>query len=328
MRFLLLLLLVIPLAFAAWQTTAAVAIMASAGFLGLIYMIAMGFGINELQIVAKEEFFQLLALCVMVALLLGSDGLLNSIVTNPIFSDGTATNLTDAALKSIDASIIEMDAVFSSISGYDEAAAIEGSKASQCSLLGMGYSVSGCGGYSMLATPLSMAGGIIGFAIGELQTMKRLIIISEQFALPFLLPLGILLRTFKLTRGAGGLLIALGISLYIMLPLGVVFNDMLAATFLSPPGGAADAALSAPYKVAATSVDLDCNPGDTGTDNEDDAIAGYNAMRANLRAWLYGILIKATLGPVIGLLMMSTSIKAISSLAGAEVDVSAISRFV
>jgi hypothetical protein len=40
------------------------------------------------------------------------------------------------------------------------------------------------------------------------------------------------------------------------------------------------------------------------------------------------MLAKATLGPVLALLMMMAGIRTLTSIAGAEVDVSAISRFV
>ncbi|MCI0503743.1 hypothetical protein L0Y65_03460 [Candidatus Micrarchaeota archaeon] len=329
----LLIILMAPVAFAAWQGTAAVAIMTSAGILGIIYMIGMGFGINELQMTAKEEFFQLIAMMVMIALLVGGDSILNAISANPAFSGSGSTTLQGAANASIDITLANVTALMDSIAETDHDAAIEGSKASSCSILGMGYSVSGCGSYTMLSAPLSMAGGITGFAVGELYTMKRLIELSTAFAFPFLLPLGIVLRTFKFTRGAGGLLIALAISLHILLPMGVIFNDMLGATFLDPPG-AADDALSAPYQAGLQNVTLECNPGATGEEwwsgdsNAANAVRGYHALRDNLRVYLFTMLVQATLGPVLALLMMSTGLRTLTSLAGAEVDVSAISRFV
>jgi hypothetical protein len=327
----LLFLMIVPLAFAAWQVTAFMAITTALAFLGAIYIVGMGFGVSELQMTAKEEFFQLIAMVAMILFLVGGDSVLNAISTNRAFTDGTSANMQDAAQVSIRTTLTGVTDLMSSIEGTDKDAAIEGSKASSCSILGMGYSVSGCGSYTMLATPLSMAGGITGFAVGELYTMDRLIELSQGFAFPFLLPLGIVLRTFKFTRGAGGLLIALAVSLHILLPIGIIFNDMLGATFLSPPGDdAADDALSAEYNPSSTlaDVDLDCNAGDTGTDNEDNAVDGYHALRSNLRVYLFTMLIQATLGPVLALLMMSTGLRTLTSIAGAEVDVSAISRFV
>ncbi|MEW6035685.1 MAG: hypothetical protein AB1529_03670 [Candidatus Micrarchaeota archaeon] len=321
MRMLLLLLLIVPAAFAAWQGVAAVAIVTSVAVLGVLYMVGTGLGANELQVVAKEELFQVIAVLLMVVLLTGTDSMLNYV--SGIFVNSTAASLQEAALDSIDDNLNEVQLVMSTVADYDKNVAVQGSKASSCSILGMGYSVSGCGSYTMLATPLSMAGGITGFAIGELFTMKRLIQLSQEFSLNFILPLGIVLRTLKLTRGAGGLLIALGVSLHIMLPLGVVFNESMGATFLDPAES-----LSTPYRGTASGVSLDCNAGDTDEDNENDAIDGYNTMRANIRKFLYDLMIRATLGPVISLLMFAASLRALTSLAGAEVDVSAVSRFV
>jgi hypothetical protein len=325
MRMLLLLLLIVPAAFAAWQGVAAVAVVTSVAVLGILYMVGTGLGANELQVVAKEELFQVVAVLLMIVLLTGTDSLLNYV--SGIFVSPTAGSLQGAALESINDNLNKVQGVMTTVGDYDKSVAVEGSKASSCSILGMGYSVSGCGSYTMLATPLSMAGGITGFAIGELFTMKRLIQLSQEFSLNFILPLGIVLRTLKLTRGAGGLLIALGVSLHIMLPLGIVFNESMGATFLDPPGTAEDS-LSTPYSGTASGVSLSCNAGDTDEGNEDNAISGYHTMRANIRKFLYDLMIRATLGPVISLLMFAASLRALTSLAGAEVDVSAVSRFV
>jgi hypothetical protein len=235
--------------------------------------------------------------------------------------------MQESATNIVMANIGEMQGILNEVRNLDKSASIEGSKAGQCNIMGMGYSVSGCGSYSMLATPISMAGGIIGFTLGELSAIARLITISQTYALVLLLPLGIVLRTVKLTRGAGGLLIALGVSLHLMLPAGIIFTEMLGATFLA----SADAAAYS----GGTSINLgECNPSNAKaqggglTSNEETVISAYHQMKSAIRGWLFTALVKATLGPVIALLLMATSIKTLTSVAGAEVDVSAISRFV
>lgn len=327
MKRLLLFLLLTPLAFAAWQTVAATAIGISAAILAVIFMVGVGFSIQEMQLMAKEEFFQLVALGVLMIALVGTDSLLNGISTSPAFREGSAATMQESAKNMINTSIAEMNDILTNVRNLDKSASVEGSKAGQCNIMGMGYSVSGCGSYSMLATPISMSGGIIGFAIGELSAMLKLISIAEKYALQLLLPLGIVLRTVKLTRGAGGLLIALGVAMYIMLPAGIIFIEMMGAKFLASPD-------AADY-TGGTSVNLgECNPSNamaqTGgqTDNEINVINAFHQMKAAIRGYLFKALIKATLGPVVALLMMVTSIKALTSVAGAEVDVSAISRFV
>lgn len=333
------LLLSLPLTFAAWETTAGLAVVASAALLACLFMVGMGFGINELQLMAKEEMFQLIATCVMVALFFGANGVLNTL------DQGFAAGYPDmqsAATALLGDALSQTTAVYDQVVTYDHQIANEGSKGGSCNVLQVGYSVSGCGGYSMLPTPMSMAGNIAGFAVGELSAMLRFIQISDAFSINFLLPLGILLRTFKLTRGAGGFLIALGISLYIMLPLGVIFNEMMASTFIndknSADGVSAYQPLASSYTIPSCNA-MDTEPTFGGNDhitcpvsdtssNEGAASQAYCTLRQDIKGYLYVVLIRATLGPVIALLMMMASLRAISSLAGAEVDVSAISRFV
>ncbi len=349
MKRLLLFILLMPLAFA-WEGLAAAAITTSALLLAVIYMVAIGFGINELKMMAKEEFFQLIAAALLVVLLVGTNGVLNEISTSPAFREGSAQTLQETATLIVNRWNTDMNAIFLNIRNNDIAASIEGSKGSQCNIAGLGFSVSSCGAYSMLATPFSMAGGIAGFALGELAAIKRLILISDEFALALLLPLGIVLRTLKFTRGAGGLLIALGISLHILLPGGIVFADMLGQTFIE-----SDQTTDYRYENF-YDVTFSCNPGDTQpglfgansinipsgvntidanritgvpmTDNEKNAIEGFAALKGNLRKYLFVILAQATMGPVLALMMVVGGIRAISALAGSEVDVSAISRFV
>ncbi len=324
MRRALMLLLMIPLAFAAWQVVAGITIVFSAALIGVLFAIGFGFDINELKIAAKEEMFQLIALGVMMAVLVGSNGLLDSISTNEAFAAGSS-DLQTAAQSILSDTKTEVASTFQQIRDLDKASSIEGSKAGQCNILGMGYSVSGCGGFSMLATPLSMAGGLTGFALTEVSAMYRLIDISKTYAMAFILPLGILLRTFKITRGAGGFLIALAISLHIMLPAGVIFNQMLLVTFQNDASHLQD-----PYMSPGNPQIGECNALDTGVigdSNEQTAIDSYMSLRQSIKGDLNAIMIHATMGPIIALLMFITSLRTLTSLMGAEVDVSGIARF-
>lgn len=345
MKRLLLLLLLVPLAFAGWEAVTIMALVASFGLLAVVYMIGVGFSVNELQMLAKEEFFQLLMVPVLIVVLLGANGILDSISTSEaLIGDSSALNMREAALEHLGSWKEEVETALNDLSGWDKTISQEASKGGQCNIQGMGYSVSACGGYSVLAMPMSMSGGIAAFAVAELTAMERLIKIADAFALSFVLPLGIMLRTFKMTRGAGGFLIALAISMYIMLPGGVVFNAMLAATFEDAAGAdeyAAGGSVSIEPCVAMDVSTAD-DPNDISDDvaaggldasvnmdsNEGKAVNAYLQLRNALRGHLATMVVKATMGPVIALLMMISSLKALSMAAGSDVDVSAISRFV
>lgn len=308
--------------FAAWQNVAAIAISASLMLIILTWMIGYGFGVEMLKVTAKDELYQLIALAFMIVVFFGANNIIDAISTAPELA-GTQANMQTTALVSINNTISNLSTAYSSVQSVDKEIGKAASEGLSCNLQGMGYFVSGCGGFSMLASPFSLAGSIMGFALGELNAVYKLVDVALAYALSLLLPLGIILRTFRITRGAGGFLIAIGISMHILLPVGILFIDMLGDSFLASP-------LASGYiaKPTLSSVDADCEPGDTGDGNSDDAISVYNSLRKDMKSFLFLILIKATLGPIVAVLMMIGGLRALSSLAGAEVDVSALARVI
>ncbi len=320
---LLALFLLVSASFAAWQDTAALAILTSLILVAVVYMIGFGFGVDALTALAKDEVYQLIALAIMIAVFYGANSFIDGLSTNSDLTQGAPT-LQLAALDSLNTSITDLSSAYDDVRAVDKNAGIQGSQMLSCNLQGIGYSVSGCGGFSMLAGPFSLAGTIMGFALGELNAAYRLIDIAVNYGLNLILPLGIVLRTFRFTRGAGGFLIALAISLYLLLPMGIVFVDILGKSFLASP----DAAGYQPGSGSLSGISPSCTPGDVGDGNSDAAIKVYNSLRTAIKSYMYLIFVKATLGPVVAVLMMSAGIRAITSLAGAEVDVSALSRVV
>lgn len=314
-----------PAAFAAggWEGTAAMALAISGGFLGIAFMVGMGFGINELQIMSKEEFYQLIATGLLVALLVGGNNVIDGLSAG-LGSGGQ--NLQDTGIAIIDDTLTNaqygMLGIYNSVTQMDNQIAKESSKTMSCSIVSIGYTVSACGGYSMLSTPLSMSGSIVGFAIGELYSMKRLINISKNYAMSLLLPIGIVLRTFKFTRGAGGFLIATAISMHILIPAGILFNQMLVDTFIAEAGAGYNGGLSTAVSECDPDAGIGVYGGDTGAQ---DTLATF---RTDLQQVVFSVLVRGTLGPVLALLIMTAGIRALTSLGGAEVDVSALGRFV
>jgi hypothetical protein len=324
----LLLLAFFSLAFAGWETTAVLAIVTGLTILALFFMLGHATQSETLTFMAKDELYQLLAVAILVGLFAGSSGVIDLLSKG--LSPNTST-LQAAALASLKQTLGTVKSDFSAMRDADNEVGIEASKGLSCNVMGVGYFVSGCGGYAMLQAPFSLVGSIFGFAIGELSAIIQLITLSDNYALTLILPFGILLRTFKITRGAGGLLLGLAISMHLLLPAGIIFTDYFSDAFLKYDGSitGVDASIVTPYKPGSGNLDVEgCTPGDTGTTNEDGAIETYDAFRDSIRAYLYNILMKATLGPVIALLMFVGGIRAISALGGAEIDVSALGRVV
>jgi hypothetical protein len=309
--------------FAAWEGVAALAIVTSLTLIALVFAIGYGFGIEILKVTAKDEIYQLIALAILIVVLFAGNNILDTISTDPTLS-GSQANMQTTALLSLNNTLENLSSAYSDVQNVDKDIGIAAAQVLSCQLQGMGYSVSGCGGFSMLASPFSLAGSIMGFALGELSAIYKLIDLSLSYGLTLLLPLGIILRTFRITRGAGGFLIAAGISFHILLPIGILFVDMLGDSFLADPNTPSE------YKSTAglSGINPVCDPGDTGEGNSNAAYSAYSSLRNAMKSYIFLILVKATLGPVVSILMMVAGIRYLTSLAGAEVDVSALARVI
>jgi len=320
-KILLALLLLVPLSFAAWQTVAAAAILVSLFLLITVFMIGYGMQNEQMKVLAKDEFYQLIVLAVMIVILFGADGLLNGISQNAALTQGYPT-LQKAALASLDDTFGTLSEYLKTLAETDNKIARQAAKATSCSFAGGGYSVSACGGFTMLQAPFSLAGSIAGFAIAEVSAIKMLTQIATDYGLLLLLPIGIILRTFKFSRGAGGFLIALGISAYILMPLGIIFVDMLNEQFLESDYATDD------YTGEPGVVGRSCDPEKTlGTETIKAAKGTYRDLRKELNKYIYVVLLRATMTALAALLFLIGGLKALSAAFGAEVDVSAISRF-
>lgn len=321
------LLLLLSTAFAGWESTAFLAIITSLMILILLFMIAHAFQVRTFKMMVKDEFYQLMVLVLMIVLFFGSNNLID--VLSKGFSP-TTDSLQDAAIKKLSSTLTTVKSDYNTLRSADAEVGAEASKGLSCSIMSVGYFVSGCGGFTMLQTPFSLAGSIMGFAIGELSAMIHLLKISKAYALTIILPFGIILRTFKVTRGAGGLLLGVALSMHLLLPMGVIFMDYFAESFSSyntETIKGVKPSIKAPYISQSKKLKVDsCEPGDT--DNDDDVIDTYKNFRSALQHYLFDVLVKATLTPVISLFMFVGGVRMISAVGGAAIDVSPLGRFV
>jgi len=330
----LMLLLLCSLCFAAgpWQAYAGFAILISAMMLIAVYIIGVGFDVREIKFLAKDEGIQLIVLVVLMIALMATDGILNVVSTNSVFA-GDEDTMQDAAIVSLDETMDDLSSYLLEVQQADKKMARESSRTASCVLSGGGHSVSACGGYSMLATPLSMSGSILGYAIAQAAAVQKLIEIGQEFVFILILPLGIVLRTFKFTRGAGGLLISLGIAMYIFIPAGIVFSEILQEKFeyavTSDPEipaswkAGADPYLDPPGNIDVEECEADEPWGNVGAE----AVSAYKDMKHELKGYMYVFMVKATLGPILSLLLFIGGLRAMTALFGAPVDVSALARF-
>ena len=348
MKRLLLFLLLIPFAFAVqqWQIITGIAILTSGMILVALYL-AGSMGVRELEFITHEEFYQLIMTAVMAAAIIGAATFMND-VSLGLLGDMTiqqkATQIIDSTLS--DVTFMQDDAFY----GPSKKIAAEGAKSAYCNFMSTGVNLATCGAYRMLTTPLSTAYQLTGMVLAELYAMKMLLNLSST-ALVFFIPFGIFLRAFKFSRGAGGLLIGLGIAFYFVLPLAIVaVNGLFIENYkldgkslyevdkLETTVDMSDAKSLYGFDDLETTLDIPdagpvtvlnvpkCDEWDTGSGNLNRAKTVFTNIQPFLKQNLAVLFIRGVFLPVISLLIMVTSIRVLTALGGAEIDVSLLSK--
>jgi len=320
MKKILALLMLFSIAFAQgnWVPVAGIAVMLSLMVLLVVFMIGYGFNIRELRFLAVEEMYQVIATILMIALLYSAALYFDE------FSKyiGGEEGLQNTSIQMINNNLANHSIIVSELKNFAIEVGQESSKSVFCSLQGPGYTIAPCGSFRTILPSVSMSLQAISLSSAELSSLKILSMFGRNYTFTLLLPIGILLRTFRFTRGAGGLLIGFAISLYILLPLGVLFMNILTSDF-----EASYPQFQNIQEQGLPSANNNCDPIDAGEHNLHEAENIFTALTSgNIKLYLYYFLIKGTLTTVICLAIVILGIKEISKLAGAEVDVTALAR--
>lgn len=297
----------ISLCFAAtWQDLSMLAILISIFALGIIFAVGYALDSHELKFLAREELVQVLVTGVMVGLFASLVAMMGDIHTD--------------AHSAVSETFNHISTINGELGSAAGAVGKEGSKSVYCSFSAVSFGVSACGGFRMLGAPLSQGLQLTSIALTELQALDFFMSFVENWLFALFFPLGLFLRTFKYTRGAGSLLISLGVAGYIILPLTFAAIHDVTTTFASAQG----------YSIRSIEVES-CEEYELrngGSANEQNAIRTFGSMKTALPALLFYTLIEATLATIISLAVMIISIRFIGMIAGAEVDVQALGRLI
>lgn len=342
----------------AWYMTSGLAVLVSAIVLAGIYAVGIAFESNEMKFLASEELYQLLATIVMISAFSGAVVFFNGVSTDVGAEFGSPSSLQALASSIVSSNQGNASAMNLAIVEIANHIGDESSKSAFCSLQGVAINLAGCGGFRADLSPLSLGANAIAVSLAELQSLGFLLDVGTGAAIAILLPAGIFLRTFKMTRPAGGLLIALGVSLYLVLPLGIVAMNSVSERFLSEnipgvvvTGGGATSPVSYGDKYGMEVVDSGksaatgyaCYPWNIkdesfvlsfsftnahdGTGNNVEAARNlFDDLKGMMDAVIYQIFIRFTLTTVISVLMAVLAIRYMASLAGAEVDVTSLAK--
>jgi len=183
----------------------------------LAYMLGIGFGLSDLKAWAKSEMYQALASTVMVVALIALSAIILDRASTMFFGPGiNPFSLSRAYLNDLNNQLLLL---YGQLYGWNFPLALFDSLAFYTNL------VSGTDQYvfaGLLKAPISIIHVTANYNIMQafilIGTWRALLDFAQATAFTAFLPLGVFLRIFPITRGAGGLLIALAIGLFFVFP--------------------------------------------------------------------------------------------------------------
>ncbi|MCX6776157.1 MAG: hypothetical protein NT130_04905 [Candidatus Micrarchaeota archaeon] len=234
-----------------WETAALTALLVSFGIIALAFAIGIGFGYRELEEWAKNEMYEIFISGLIVGTLIG---LINIIFAMSINLAGG--NPLEIASSNVSSMILETNGLFLTLLQYNlYLGALSTLKFSffvpipiippvVFLVIRIGSFVSPWAGLGALMSGVDSVFNVLGAMIAALLVEQVLLSFIKLVILKYFLPLGILMRTFSITRVAGGTLIAIAIGAYIIYPLAVIYSWNVYSQFkaVSTPGNPGDPA--------------------------------------------------------------------------------------
>lgn len=242
-----------------WYAITFALISVAMALIALAYMIAMGFHLPKLQAWAKEEFYQALASALIAVLLIMLVSTINTTMTSIYGRDPFGI-----AFDYMKAMATNLSVWFLAIAGIDFGFALMQSMAFKAMPSQFGFSINPFAGMTTLTSMLSLTmEAILGGMAIMLGQSAFLSFIKTQLSI--ILPIGIALRSFPVTRYAGGALIAIFLGFYVFYPFLWVFDNAIYNEIsIIPPisinaPGAVAACITNPFACVTTSLDIGLN---------------------------------------------------------------------
>ncbi|MFA6035864.1 MAG: hypothetical protein WC759_02805 [Candidatus Micrarchaeia archaeon] len=336
-----------------WYSISLIAIFTLIFAIGLLYMVAEGFDLQHLKLSLREEFVQSIVTILLIfglaAFIWSAENfilpqLASTAKIDPVVSPINSFNcpaawdtnpLTGAtAFHTFAFAQCYTETIKSTLASFTatiESLAISVGKASSvttyCQVLGgtLGFAI----------TSLRYVGstqGTLGLAMTALTTAQitmhaeaLLLSLSQQF-LVFLLPLGVLLRSIRPTRQAGGALIAIAVGFYFIYPLTVLVDYTMVKDNAFGTGAYSASSIKIPPEITCNALG-ECN----GDAQYLAALVGTTGTHAAAKAQFiepmaFWTIIVSILLPVMNLLITLTFIRWFSSAIGSEIEVSQLAR--
>jgi hypothetical protein len=202
---------------------------------GILYMIGTGFGMPGLIAWCKNELFQITATAIMVFMLAFAltsiDQFTRGVVAPEIITAYDIQPGDYALMKAAQGYMLcQSDFIWSTYKYIVVTTApiqILYSSTIHIRPLKMGFSLQPGKFLQPIMDNVNIAITMLASATWASKLIYMLLLFSEDVMFAIFLPLGVLLRSFPMTRSVGGALIALAVALYVALPAAILINSVI-----------------------------------------------------------------------------------------------------
>jgi len=299
------------------------AFMLALAIIVLAFFVGYAFDLPHIRASASDELLHLVATGIV---LIGVSAFAIAMDTEylPKLAGAAAGANTQLSLSTQAGTILNniynsQSAIFSNLQQLNNNLGVTGSKSVYCTFLGAGYTLVSCSTLNMMRGSIVQGLVVSTAAIADISAEKLLFKFTQLYAFTVLLPIGLFLHAFKLTRSAGAALISIAVGFYVVYPLMVVFTEnMLIGQVVGQGKYFGTAPVSVPTGVS-------CDPMEQNW-GQINAVQANISNPAALEYLLFQGLVRSIFATVLKLMVTLAFIRAFASLLGSEIDVSSLAR--
>ncbi|VVB99920.1 Uncharacterised protein [uncultured archaeon] len=290
--------------------------------IALAYMASYVFSMPHWRPIIQDELLQVMVTAAVAVLLLSLQAGIDSELSAVLAGTGNTAPLTmmQAAQNTLSETGSGLGARANAVLGNLAAASTdlgrESSKSIFCNFMGVGFTLANCSPLNAYRGGLTVSAFTTTVAITDLYAQQFLLSLAANYAFNLLIPLGLFLRCFKVSRQAGGSLIAIGFGFYTVFPTVVVATESM----LHGSRPAAPQAIPSPGTCDATETDVAVS------------LAQFRAYGNSLtnfdltESTAYFVLVRVIFMSILNLIITLGFIRTFAHVIGSEIDVSALAR--
>lgn len=319
-----------------WLNAATVIIVISFALIAIIYMIGTIMDNPKVIHWSKTEFYELIGTAVILALYLSLLAILNDVIGPAFYGSsiaypGEVRRTGQATWATVEGHVMDYtgtvrDSLIDALKALTSFSIFVGSVTSFTLLFDLKVTLlylNPFGAFASIQQAFSAATAAIGTSILQLEIQRAILGLSSQF-FSILLPLGIALRAFPLTRPTGGALIAIAIGFTIILMVFYLFVEDISLHYYDAHCGGVRPSASKLGDLTAYSGEI----GNMDAEHIQQLISEKFAPGGYFSCVTFLVLMEAAVLPLAGYLIMLNITRRIAEILGAHIDFSTLVRFI